>query len=173
MPRQTNLHNDLSEQSKKQQIYNYQLNKKKRASRSKALREKDMEKMLEQVEKHASKGLFDYQIGHLLGMSADNFSHVTKNNEELRTRIEKGRAQAIHDVLNVVYEKAVYERETKACIFFLKTVGGFKENADPLININLNGRQQDQIKEINSSMTDEEATQAYMELCKESQTDQL
>ena len=162
-----NLKKEVGKQRKAIEASKASKPRKKRGPSLNKIKEQGMAKMLEDVQKLARKGLFNYQIGHSLGLDASKFSNLVRDKPELLTAIDRGRADAVAEVANVVYELAVYEREFKACEFFLQTVGGFKKIADPFVNINISPSKDDQIKEINELMTDDEATQTYMELCKE------
>lgn len=76
---------------------------------------------LQQIKKYAGVGLTNRQIAALFDICEDTFCTTMKNQPELKSIIEKGRAQAIAGVSAQAYDRALSGKDTAMTIFWLKT----------------------------------------------------
>ena len=72
--------------------------------------------------------LTQQQLAEYLGISKATFAQLLRRDDELNRLYKKGRATALHAVANSLYQQAVGGNLT-ACIFSLKTQGGWSEKA--------------------------------------------
>jgi hypothetical protein len=83
------------------------------------------------VERHAARGLAEYQIAAQLGVSQDTFTARKRDTPEVEAALQRGRQRAIGEIENVAFEAAKKAGEdpryTTAMIFWLKARAGWKE----------------------------------------------
>lgn len=81
---------------------------------------------LAKAEELAGKGLTIDQIAEALGVGLNTLNRRRKESDELDAVIKKGRATAIYDVANALYQSAMSGNVT-AMIFFLKARAGWSD----------------------------------------------
>ena len=82
---------------------------------------------LEQVHALARRGVDESDIVRSLGIDSVMLDRKRKALKAFKNAMETGRAQGILDVANALYEGAL-SGDTDAQIFYLKTVGGWRES---------------------------------------------
>ena len=75
--------------------------------------------LLDQIEKHASRGLSQQQICHALGISETWWYDAKQKSAEISDRFKRGQAKGLAEVSNAIYEQALNGSTGAAC-FFLK-----------------------------------------------------
>lgn len=79
------------------------------------------------IEELASTGLTIEQVANNLGVSRQTFYNKAKENSEIMESYERGKAKGINAITNALFKKAL-QGNVSAQIFFLKCIGGWKEN---------------------------------------------
>ena len=77
------------------------------------------EKLLEEIEHHASRGLSQQQVCHALGLSETWWYDAKQKNSEISDSFKRGQAKGLAEVSNAIYEQALNGSTGAAC-FFLK-----------------------------------------------------
>ena len=77
------------------------------------------EKLLEEIEHHASRGLSQQQVCHALGLSETWWYDAKQKNSEISDSFKRGQAKGLAEVSNAIYEQ-VLNGGTGAACFFLK-----------------------------------------------------
>ena len=77
------------------------------------------EKLLEEIEHHASRGLSQQQVCHALGFSETWWYDAKQKNSDISDSFKKGQAKGLAEVSNAIYEQALNGSTGAAC-FFLK-----------------------------------------------------
>ena len=77
------------------------------------------EKLLEEIEHHASRGLSQQQVCHALGLSETWWYDAKQKNSEISDSFKRGQAKGLAEVSNAIYEQALNGNTGAAC-FFLK-----------------------------------------------------
>ena len=75
--------------------------------------------LLDQIEKHASRGLSQKQIYHALGISETWRYDAKQKSAEISESFKRGQAKGLAEVSNAIYEQALNGSIGAAC-FFLK-----------------------------------------------------
>lgn len=81
---------------------------------------------LNEVKRLAGQGLTLDQIARCLGIARTTFWQARKADEELQQALEDGKAEAVRDVTNALYQKAL-EGDNTAMIFWLKNRAGWAD----------------------------------------------
>lgn len=84
---------------------------------------------VERIRHLAGRGLSEEQIARSLGMSPSTFLARKKEDQSLDDVIGEGRASAVYDVANSLYENALSGNVT-AAIFWLKNNAGWRDKND-------------------------------------------
>ena len=84
---------------------------------------------IEQIHNLAGQGLNLEQIAYCSGVAYTTLNERAKEFPEIPEAIKKGRASAISEVSNVVFQGAK-KGDRAFAIFFLKAVGGFKDKVE-------------------------------------------
>jgi hypothetical protein len=84
---------------------------------------------LDEVERLASLGLSEIQIGECLGVSRSTVQRNRAEGGAFEAAIKKGRSTGISTVANALHESAVGGNVT-AAIFYLKCRAGWNESAE-------------------------------------------
>ena len=79
------------------------------------------EKLLEEIEHHASRGLSQQQVCHALGLSETWWYDAKQKNSEISDSFKRGQAKGLAEVSNAIYEQALNGSTGAAC-FFLKNL---------------------------------------------------
>lgn len=119
--------------ARKTKVTNKSLSKSKLEKKENLLKNKDL--LTKEIIRLSSRGLYDYQIAQSLGIDPRNFNKQIKSDQSLKLSIDKGRSKALFEVMNVIYEKAVNDKDIKAAFWFAEKVGGFS-NVNPIVNMN-------------------------------------
>ena len=77
------------------------------------------EKLLEEIEHHASRGLSQQQVCHALGLSETWWYDAKQKNSEISDSFKRGQTKGLAEVSNAIYEQALNGSTGAAC-FFLK-----------------------------------------------------
>ena len=77
------------------------------------------EKLLEEIEHHASRGLSQQKVCHALGLSETWWYDAKQKNSEISDSFKRGQAKGLAEVSNAIYEQALNGSTGAAC-FFLK-----------------------------------------------------
>ena len=77
------------------------------------------EKLLEEIEHHASRGLSQQQVCHALGLSETWWYDAKQKNSDISDSFKRGQAKGLAEVSNAIYEQALNGSTGAAC-FFLK-----------------------------------------------------
>ena len=77
------------------------------------------EKLLEEIEHHASRGLSQQQVCHALALSETWWYDAKQKNSEISDSFKRGQAKGLAEVSNAIYEQALNGSTGAAC-FFLK-----------------------------------------------------
>ena len=77
------------------------------------------EKLLEEIEHHASRGLSQQQVCHALGLSETWWYDAKQKNSDISESFKRGQAKGLAEVSNAIYEQALNGSTGAAC-FFLK-----------------------------------------------------
>ena len=77
------------------------------------------EKLLEEIEHHAFRGLSQQQVCHALGLSETWWYDAKQKNSEISDSFKRGQAKGLAEVSNAIYEQALNGSTGAAC-FFLK-----------------------------------------------------
>ena len=77
------------------------------------------EKLLEEIEHHASRGLSQQQVCHALGLSETWWYDAKQKNSEISDSFKRGQAKGLAEVSNAIYEQ-VLNGGTGAACFILK-----------------------------------------------------
>lgn len=80
-----------------------------------------------QLEAMAGMGLTIAQMAAIMGMGKATLERRLKDNDELKIRLEKGRAKALLSVSRTAYDMAVSGKVPAMTMFYLKCRGGWKE----------------------------------------------
>lgn len=83
----------------------------------------------DEVERLASLGLTEEQIGLALGVSQDTMTRRKQDTAEFADAIKRGRAQGIGHVTNKLREQ-IDNNNVTATLFFLKCKAGWNEQAE-------------------------------------------
>ena len=75
--------------------------------------------LLDQIERHASRGLSQQQVCHALGFSETWWYDAKQKNSEISDSFKRGQAKGLAEVSNAIYEQALNGSTGAAC-FFLK-----------------------------------------------------
>ena len=75
--------------------------------------------LLDQIERHASRGLSQLQVCHALGFSETWWYDAKQKNSEISDSFKRGQAKGLAEVSNAIYEQALNGSTGAAC-FFLK-----------------------------------------------------
>ena len=81
------------------------------------------EEDLLKVEEASGRGLTNQQLADFLGVSLITIRRNRKNNDLFEHHIRQGRAKALKEVSNALYNNAINENNVQAQIFFLKNRG--------------------------------------------------
>ena len=84
---------------------------------------------LDEVERLASLGLSETQIGECLGVSRSTISRNKVEDDTFNAALKRGRASGISTVANALHESAL-AGNTTAQIFYLKCRAGWNESAE-------------------------------------------
>lgn len=86
---------------------------------------------VEAVEREAARGLAEYQVAAVLGVSADTMTRCKREQPGVAEALERGRATAIGVIENVMFESAKQAATTPSyqtsAIFWLKARAGWKD----------------------------------------------
>lgn len=82
---------------------------------------------LDLVERMAAVGLTFKQIAAFFGMSELELKRRKKASERLDQAIEQGKAKGVAKVANTLFDLAITDKNIIATLFYLKTVGGWRE----------------------------------------------
>ena len=77
------------------------------------------EKLLEEIEHHASRGLSQQQVCHALGLSETWWYDAKQKNSDISDSFKRGQVKGLAEVSNAIYEQALNGSTGAAC-FFLK-----------------------------------------------------
>ena len=77
------------------------------------------EKLLEEIEHHAFRGLSQQQVCHALGLSETWWYDAKQKNSDISDSFKRGQAKGLAEVSNAIYEQALNGSTGAAC-FFLK-----------------------------------------------------
>ena len=75
--------------------------------------------LIDQIEKHASRGLSQQQICHSLGISESWWYDAKQKNSEISDSFKRGQAKGFAEVSNAIFEQALNGSTGAAC-FYLK-----------------------------------------------------
>ena len=75
--------------------------------------------LLDQIERHASRGLSQQQVCNALGFSETWWYDAKQKNSEISESFKRGQAKGLAEVSNAIYEQALNGSTGAAC-FFLK-----------------------------------------------------
>ena len=75
--------------------------------------------LLDQIERHASRGLSQQQVYHALGFSETWWYDAKQKNSDISDSFKRGQAKGLAEVSNAIYEQALNGSTGAAC-FFLK-----------------------------------------------------
>jgi len=81
----------------------------------------------EQVEKLSSQGLTKAQIARFLGFNPTYWIEREHKEPEIREAYERGKSKGVLAISNALFESA-RAGNTTAQIFYLKSIGGWREN---------------------------------------------
>ena len=98
------------------------------------------EEDLLKVEEASGRGLTNQQLADFLGVSLITIRRNRKNNDLFEHHIRQGRAKALKEVSNALYNNAINENNVQAQIFFLKNrgeEGQWSEKNEQNLQINL------------------------------------
>jgi predicted DNA-binding transcriptional regulator AlpA len=121
------------------------------------------DKVLARVQALARKGLSMTQIAHCLGISESCIYRHKRTNEQFEQAIKIGQAKGVARVANALFESALNGNVT-AQIFFLKNrdMAAWKDRAV----LDANHTVTTQEKDIEESMTPQEAAESYADTLK-------
>ena len=120
------------------------------------------EEDLLQVEEASGRGLTNQQLADFLGVSLITIRRNRKNNDLFEHHIRQGRAKALKEVSNALYNNAINENNVQAQIFFLKNrgeEGQWSEKNEQNLQINLSSV----LNEANARMIEGEKVQEVKE----------
>ena len=86
-------------------------------------------KELEKLKSLAASGIRITDIAAIYRMSKSSLYDFMKKNPAIREHIDMGKSQALYNVAQTLYSKAV-AGDLTAAIFYLKTQGGWKEQQE-------------------------------------------
>ena len=116
------------------------------------------EEDLLKVEEASGRGLTNQQLADFLGVSLITIRRNRKNNDLFEHHIRQGRAKALKEVSNALYNNAINENNVQAQIFFLKNrgeQGQWSEKNEQNLQINLSSV----LNEANARMIEGEKVQ--------------
>jgi len=116
------------------------------------------EEDLQKVEEASGRGLTNQQLADFLGVSLITIRRNRKNNDLFEHHIRQGRAKALKEVSNALYNNAINENNVQAQIFFLKNrgeQGQWSEKNEQNLQINLSSV----LNEANARMIEGEKVQ--------------
>ena len=116
------------------------------------------EEDLLKVEEASGRGLTNQQLADFLGVSLITIRRNRKNNDLFEHHIRQGRAKALKEVSNALYNNAINENNVQAQIFFLKNrgeEGQWSEKNEQNLQINLSSV----LNEANARMIEGEKVQ--------------
>ena len=120
------------------------------------------EEDLLKVEEASGRGLTNQQLADFLGVSLITIRRNRKNNDLFEHHIRQGRAKALKEVSNALYNNAINENNVQAQIFFLKNrgeEGQWSEKNEQNLQINLSSV----LNEANARMIEGEKVQEVKE----------
>ena len=120
------------------------------------------EEDLQKVEEASGRGLTNQQLADFLGVSLITIRRNRKNNDLFEHHIRQGRAKALKEVSNALYNNAINENNVQAQIFFLKNrgeEGQWSEKNEQNLQINLSSV----LNEANARMIEGEKVQEVKE----------
>ena len=120
------------------------------------------EEDLLKVEEASGRGLTNQQLADFLGVSLSTVRRNKKNYELFEHHIRQGRAKALKEVSNALYNNAINENNVQAQIFFLKNrgeEGQWSEKNEQNLQINLSSV----LNEANARMIEGEKVQEVKE----------
>ena len=120
------------------------------------------EEDLQKVEEASGRGLTNQQLADFLGVSLITIRRNRKNNDLFEHHIRQGRAKALKEVSNALYNNAINENNVQAQIFFLKNrgeQGQWSEKNEQNLQINLSSV----LNEANARMIEGEKVQEVKE----------
>ena len=120
------------------------------------------EEDLLKVEEASGRGLTNQQLADFLGVSLSTVRRSKKNYELFEHHIRQGRAKALKEVSNALYNNAINENNVQAQIFFLKNrgeEGQWSEKNEQNLQINLSSV----LNEANARMIEGEKVQEVKE----------
>ena len=107
-------------------------------------------KELEKLKSLAASGIRISDIAGIYQMSRTTLYELMKHNPDIRTYIDMGKSQALYNVAQTLYSKAI-SGDLTAAIFYLKTRGGWKDESEnqganmQSVRIVLPGQQSEQV----------------------------
>ena len=121
------------------------------------------EEDLQKVEEASGRGLTNQQLADFLGVSLITIRRNRKNNDLFEHHIRQGRAKALKEVSNALYNNAINENNVQAQIFFLKNrgeEGQWSEKNEQNLQINLSSV----LNEANARMIEGEKVQKVKDM---------
>lgn len=92
------------------------------------------EEQLDLIERAAGMGCTIDQIAYLLNIHPRTFDKYLHHNEQIKERVERGRAKAAFKVMGTAYTMAVSGHEPAMTMFWLKTRCRWREQKEPLVD---------------------------------------